>query len=112
MGDPATSGQLEDKVFENFEFSYFGCTEFLKQIDWNENVSDEDWRVKLTRATNCFRHREALARDAGSARPAAFGGVHVPTAIVPTTAEELPHLPPFYFVLPMWDMVVSNRVRS
>jgi len=58
-----------------------------------------------------MRHREQLARDVGSERPAAISGLHVPTAIVPTTAEDLPHLPPFYFVLPIWDMVVSNRVR-
>lgn len=102
---------MPEEIFENFEFSYWGCTDFLRQIDWNENVTDDEWRVKLTRATNCMRHREQLSRDAGASRPAAFGGVHVPTVIVPTTAEDLPHLPPFYFVLPMWDMVVSNRVR-
>jgi len=95
----------------DFQFDYVGCTKFLVQIDWNENVTDEVWRVKLTRAVNCMRHRERLAREAVGGRPAALSGLHVPTAIVPTMSEEMPHLPPFYFVLPIWDMVVSNMVR-
>lgn len=103
--------ELHASVFENFEFSYKGCTEFVMKMDWNENCTEDSWRVKLTRAVNCMRHREQLARDAASDRQAALGGIHIPTIIAPTTAEDLPHLPPFNFVLPVWDMVVSNRVR-
>lgn len=106
-----THEDLEAAVFENFEFSYRGCTQFVARMDWNENVTDDDWRVKLSRVQNCLRHLERLTQVPGVERPAALSGIHVPTAIVPTTAEDLPHLPPFYFVLPVWDMVVSNRVR-
>lgn len=102
-------GGSVEEASQSFEFSFNGCTQFLMKIDWNENCTDEAWRVKLTRAVNCLKHREALARD--SDRPAGFGGIHIPTVIAPTTSEDLPHLPPLYFVLPIWDMVVSNRVR-
>lgn len=106
-----TEEDFEAAVLENFEFSYQGCTEYVSRMDWNENVTDDEWRVKLSRTVNCLRHLERLATAPGVERPAALSGIHVPTAIVPTTAEDLPHLPPFYFVLPVWDMVVSNRVR-
>nr|ABV22255.1 methyltransferase-like protein [Karlodinium veneficum] len=101
---------LETAVFENFDFSYESCTTFLSYIDWNENVTDDQWSVKLHRAVNCVRYREDLARDAN--RPAALTGLHIPTMVTPTIAKHLPHLPPFYFVLPIWDTVVSNEVRT
>jgi len=87
------------------------CSEHFRYLDWNDNVTDELWNVRYTKMTACMKHAESLARQAGFGRPAAMSGLHVPTAIVPTQSEELPHLPPLYFVLPMWDMVVSNRVR-
>lgn len=62
-------------------------------------------------AAQCARERLRLSSEAGLDRPAAFAGEHVPTLIMPTRAKEFPELPPFYFVLPFWDMVVSNRVR-
>lgn len=66
------------------------------------------WKEIIVR---CLDRREELAQEAGTERPAAMSGVHVPTMIVPTTIEELPDHPSMYFVLPLWDQVVSNRVR-
>ncbi|CAK0866962.1 unnamed protein product [Prorocentrum cordatum] len=62
-----------------------------------------------------MRHTELLAREAGQTRPAALTGLHVPTVVAPTQSEDLHWRPRLValadFVLPIWDMVVSNRVR-
>lgn len=98
-------------MLDNWSFDFQGCTDHLRRLDWNENVTDDVWRLRYTRTVNCVRHGPRLAQEAGAGRPAAFSGLHVPSLIVPTASDELPGLPPLYFVLPVWDMVVSNRVR-
>mmetsp|Transcript_38492 Transcript_38492/g.106072 ORF Transcript_38492/g.106072 Transcript_38492/m.106072 type:complete len:415 (+) Transcript_38492:34-1278(+) len=91
--------------------TFWSCSEHLRHHDWNENVTNEEFRAGYMITAYCGKNAMRLAREAGGARPSAQSGVHVPTVIVPTVSEQLPQLPPFYFVLPVWDMVVSNRIK-
>eukprot|EP00927_Polykrikos_kofoidii_P067208 TRINITY_DN62720_c0_g1_i1.p1 TRINITY_DN62720_c0_g1~~TRINITY_DN62720_c0_g1_i1.p1 ORF type:complete len:440 (+),score=60.98 TRINITY_DN62720_c0_g1_i1:58-1377(+) len=104
-----TDGETGNEILLPHDFS--SCSEHLQRHDWNNNGSVEEWKYDYMRTANCAHSGEQFARVAGRSRPAAQSGIHVPTVIVPTISEELPKLPPFYFVLPVWDMVVSNRVR-
>eukprot|EP00929_Paragymnodinium_shiwhaense_P101159 TRINITY_DN64019_c0_g1_i2.p1 TRINITY_DN64019_c0_g1~~TRINITY_DN64019_c0_g1_i2.p1 ORF type:complete len:436 (+),score=66.19 TRINITY_DN64019_c0_g1_i2:65-1309(+) len=90
---------------------FTSCSAHLRLHDWNDNGTVEQWQENYVGTVWCAREQARLARQAGKRRPAAQSGVHVPTVIVPTESSDLPDLPPFYFVLPVYDMVVSNRVR-
>lgn len=91
--------------------SYEACAQHIRYMDWNENVSQSVWNARLGQALFCLRSGPRLAREKKDARPAAFGGIHVPTVIAPTDSQDIPSLPPFYVVLPLWDMAVSSRAR-
>mmetsp|Transcript_10506 Transcript_10506/g.23640 ORF Transcript_10506/g.23640 Transcript_10506/m.23640 type:complete len:365 (-) Transcript_10506:78-1172(-) len=107
LGCLASADPLEGTLPFNFET----CTEHLRRLDWNENITDEVWEVRYGFSVSCLKHSQRLAQDAGDSRPAALTGVHVPTIVVPAASPDFPQLPAFYYVLPVWDMVVSNRMR-
>lgn len=89
------------------------CSELLKVTDWNKNVTDEVWAALWKKVSYCVGGRSFLSTDAEylGKRPSALTGIHIPSIIVPAREEKLPQLPPLYFVLPIWDTVVSNQVR-
>lgn len=91
--------------------NHASCSEHLRRHNWNENSTLEEWKHGYTWTVACAQHRVRLAKEAGRERPAAQSGIHVPMVIVPTEAGDLPQLPPFYFALPVYDMVVSNQLR-
>eukprot|EP00747_Dinoflagellata_sp_TGD_P215452 gnl/TRDRNA2_/TRDRNA2_88141_c0_seq1.p1 gnl/TRDRNA2_/TRDRNA2_88141_c0~~gnl/TRDRNA2_/TRDRNA2_88141_c0_seq1.p1 ORF type:complete len:387 (+),score=54.26 gnl/TRDRNA2_/TRDRNA2_88141_c0_seq1:64-1161(+) len=107
----ADQGDAEPGGSADFDFSWNGCARHIRHMDWNANVSDSEWRQMYTRAVNCVRHRDRLTRADPISRSSALSGIHTPTTLVPTIIEEMPEVPPLYWVLPVWDMVVSNQVR-
>jgi len=107
----ATPNSASSDAYAIPALSFEGCAHFFKNLDWNVNVTDEVWNRKLQTVLGCIRHREILSRDAGDERPPIYSGVHIPTTITPATIADWPRLPQLYYVLPVWDMVVSNMVR-
>mmetsp|Transcript_28611 Transcript_28611/g.52043 ORF Transcript_28611/g.52043 Transcript_28611/m.52043 type:complete len:354 (-) Transcript_28611:70-1131(-) len=101
----------EVTMVKNFQFGFDGCTKHFQILDWNRNVSDQVWETNFARTVNCINHGPAIAKAQAESRPAAMSGVHVANLIVPTTVADLPDQPALYFVVPMWDMVVSNQIR-
>eukprot|EP00928_Gymnodinium_smaydae_P012550 TRINITY_DN14547_c0_g1_i2.p1 TRINITY_DN14547_c0_g1~~TRINITY_DN14547_c0_g1_i2.p1 ORF type:complete len:408 (+),score=99.05 TRINITY_DN14547_c0_g1_i2:102-1226(+) len=105
----------DDPVFEarHRDIDFASCSEHLRSHDWNQNCSVEEWNGNFVLTSRCAKFRQELAAEAAATgkRPAALSGVHVPTLIVPTLAEDLKEQAPYYFILPVWDMVVSNRVK-
>jgi len=107
--DAADNG--EQHMVKNFRFDFDGCTKHFQILNWNKNVTDEVWDANYARTVNCIRYLPNIAKAEVKDRPAAISGLHIPNLIVPTVVDDLPEQPPLYFVLPMWDMVVSNQVR-
>ncbi|CAK0867693.1 unnamed protein product, partial [Prorocentrum cordatum] len=82
--------------------THAGCAELLRRFNFNGNYSF----LMAHRLAVCVHRRQELPDWHGPERPALLSGEHFPVTVTPS-----PRGPVGYWVLPVWDYVVSNFVR-